>query len=426
MTAKFVPHSGLIRSDDVGQGIPLKQAEITQFIRTIDTEVFEKKDEVKKEVFKRKSLFDLAKISSDRDKLEDVSPVLKDSTEQVLTSDIEDAVVISSFENNGLVDNLEFDVDVDVDEKLSEDTITRPEAESLQQVSNPVETTFDSAAITEAYERGLAEGQRLAEISVDEMMSHALGLLAKTTEAFVSQTEEATEVLAKSIEASVTSLASSRAGIAIDSFPEAFMRRIETLVERIQISTSKPIVKIHPADLSVLQTVFEQSKDLLDLILVEDFELKRGDIKVTLEGVRLTDMLPVIGDPKIYTEYVPIILSNNANIKDDIPSENDIVEEVLDREGNTPSLSVSDNTKKSKVDNTKKSKADNTKKSKADNTKKSNANIEDDNPSENDIVAEVLDHEGNTPSLSVSDNTKKSKADNTKKSKADNMKKSKV
>ena len=422
MTAKFVPHSGLIRSDDVGQGIPLKQAEITQFIRTIDTEVFEKKDEVKKEVFKRKSLFDLAKISSDRDKLEDVSPVLKDSTEQVLTSDIEDAVVISSFENNGLVDNLEFDVDVDVDvdEKLSEDTVlvTHPEAESLQQVSNPVETTFDSAAITEAYERGLAEGQRLAEISVDEMMSHALGLLAKTTEAFVSQTEEATEVLAKSIEASVTSLASSRAGIAIDSFPEAFMRRIETLVERIQISTSKPIVKIHPADLSVLQTVFEQSKDLLDLILVEDFELKRGDIKVTLEGVRLTDMLPVIGDPKIYTEYVPIILSNNANIKDDIPSENDIVEEVLDREGNTPSLSVSDNTKKSKVDNTKKSKADN--------TKKSNANIEDDNPSENDIVAEVLDHEGNTPSLSVSDDTKKSKADNTKKSKADNTKKSKV
>ena len=409
MTAKFVPHSGLIRSDDVGQGIPLKQAEITQFIRTIDTEVFEKKDEVKKEVFKRKSLFDLAKISSDRDKLEDVSPVLKDSTEQVLTSDIEDAVVISSFENNGLVDNLEFDVDVDVDEKLSEDTVTHPEAESLQQVSNPVETTFDSAAITEAYERGLAEGQRLAEISVDEMMSHALGLLAKTTEAFVSQTEEATEVLAKSIEASVTSLASSRAGIAIDSFPEAFMRRIETLVERIQISTSKPIVKIHPADLSVLQTVFEQSKDLLDLILVEDFELKRGDIKVTLEGVRLTDMLPVIGDPKIYTEYVPIILSNNANIKDDIPSENDIVAEVLDREGNTPSLSVSDNTKKSKVDNTKNSKADN--------TKKSNANIEDDNPSENDIVAEVLDHEGNTPSLSVSDDTKKSKADNTKKSK---------
>ena len=410
MTAKFVPHSGLIRSDDVGQGIPLKQAEITQFIRTIDTEVFEKKDEVKKEVFKRKSLFDLAKISSDRDKLEDVSPVLKDSTEQVLTSDIEDAVVISSFENNGLVDNLEFDVDVD--EKLSEDTVlvTHPEAESLQQVSNPVETTFDSAAITEAYERGLAEGQRLAEISVDEMMSHALGLLAKTTEAFVSQTEEATEVLAKSIEASVTSLASSRAGIAIDSFPEAFMRRIETLVERIQISTSKPIVKIHPADLSVLQTVFEQSKDLLDLILVEDFELKRGDIKVTLEGVRLTDMLPVIGDPKIYTEYVPIILSNNANIKDDIPSENDIVAEVLDREGNTPSLSVSDNTKKSKVDN----------------TKKSNANIEDDNPSENDIVAEVLDHEGNTPSLSVSDDTKKSKADNTKKSKADNTKKSKV
>ena len=418
MTAKFVPHSGLIRSDDVGQGIPLKQAEITQFIRTIDTEVFEKKDEVKKEVFKRKSLFDLAKISSDRDKLEDVSPVLKDSTEQVLTSDIEDAVVISSFENNGLVDNLEFDVDVD--EKLSEDTVlvNHPEAESLQQVSNPVETTFDSAAITEAYERGLAEGQRLAEISVDEMMSHALGLLAKTTEAFVSQTEEATEVLAKSIEASVTSLASSRAGIAIDSFPEAFMRRIETLVERIQISTSKPIVKIHPADLSVLQTVFEQSKDLLDLILVEDFELKRGDIKVTLEGVRLTDMLPVIGDPKIYTEYVPIILSNNANIKDDIPSENDIVAEVLDREGNTPSLSVSDNTKKSKVDNTKKSKADN--------TKKSNANIEDDNPSENDIVAEVLDHEGNTPSLSVSDDTKKSKADNTKKSKADNTKKSKV
>jgi hypothetical protein len=67
MSADFIPHGGLIRADDLEQGVPLKPSEITQFIRTIDAEVFEKKHAAAENTFQPKSLFDLAKAASERE-----------------------------------------------------------------------------------------------------------------------------------------------------------------------------------------------------------------------------------------------------------------------------------------------------------------------------------------------------------------------
>ena len=67
MSAEFIPHGGLIRADDLQQGVPLKPSEITQFIRTIDAEVFERKHAAAENTFQPKSLFDLAKAASERE-----------------------------------------------------------------------------------------------------------------------------------------------------------------------------------------------------------------------------------------------------------------------------------------------------------------------------------------------------------------------
>lgn len=115
------------------------------------------------------------------------------------------------------------------------------------------------------------------------MMSHALGLLDQVTQSFAVQVDGAIEELATSIEASVLSLASSRAGMAIDAVPEAFLQRIKTLANRIHSSATHPIVRLNPLDLLVLKPILEQSQDLLNLRLVSDVNLQRGDIDLSLE-----------------------------------------------------------------------------------------------------------------------------------------------
>jgi flagellar assembly protein FliH len=160
--------------------------------------------------------------------------------------------------------------------------VTAPEPESPEDKAT-------AAAVEEAYQRGFQDGQTSAETEVEQMMTHALGLLNQTTQSFAAQVDGAIDELATSIEASVLSLASSRAGLAIDACPEAFIQRIKTLADRIHTSATQPIVRLNPLDLFVLKPILEQSKDLLNLRLVSDANLQRGDIDLSLEGIRLTD-----------------------------------------------------------------------------------------------------------------------------------------
>jgi flagellar assembly protein FliH len=94
--------------------------------------------------------------------------------------------------------------------------------------------------------------------------------------------------------------------------PQAFWARIETLAERIQTSTSAPILKVHPSDLLVLKPCLEQSSKLLSLRLVADESLARGDIDLALEGIRLTDVMPRVEQAPTFVHYVPLILADDV------------------------------------------------------------------------------------------------------------------
>jgi flagellar assembly protein FliH len=359
MTAEFVPHSGLIRTDDVGQGVPLKQSEITQFIRTIDTEVFEKQKSKKEAVFEHKSLFDLAKEASKHEVLQ--YTVTDDEAQhgQEPPNDIDDAIIADGSLEGDLIDSEGAVVadpeGSDAEAAVQDDVLGAEQQNPIKDKMPPKPSdtsgeTLVTTAVEEAYQRGLAEGQKLAETEVEEMMSHALELLAQTTQAFVAQAEEATDELAASIEASVMSLASSRAGLAIDSMPEAFMQRIKTLADRVHNSTIKPIVKVHPTDLSVLKAMLEQSSDLLDLRLVGDEKLRRGDIDLTLEGVRLIDMLPGIDNSPVYIEYVPLVLSADVVIEQDLPEPEPEPEPAKDFISITEAVNADEDIHKSAID----------------------------------------------------------------------------
>ena len=337
MSADFIPHGGLIRADDLEQGVPLKPSEITQFIRTIDAEVFEKKHAAAENTFQPKSLFDLAKAASEREVAQVLDSEILPEPEPQIAQEPQDRSEKPGPSEANTTPPLEAttepqdDTELETKEDLTADLpspaspeVTAPEPE------NP-EDKATAAAVEEAYQRGFQDGQTSAETEVEQMMTHALGLLNQTTQSFAAQVDGAIDELAASIEASVLSLASSRAGLAIDACPEAFIQRIKTLADRIHTSATQPIVRLNPLDLFVLKPILEQSKDLLNLRLVSDANLQRGDIDLSLEGIRLTDVLPHVYRPTQEITYTPLTLADDAIVQQKPP------EDIADAEDAQPS-----------------------------------------------------------------------------------------
>ena len=355
MTQDFVPHEGLIRASDVAAGAPLKQSEITRFINTIDTEVYQRDEAAPRKPdapFKSKSLLDLAREASERIALQDAAreraqkeaedaaekaapeqppelatpgPAAKEETPSATdqaaakVSDQTEPQPLSGADAGKQDDS---PIEVATEPTTLQPDSLAPETELGAVDPEPTSPSMDASEsageqaadsqITEAFKAGVLEGQRQARDEVEAMMSHALGLLEQTVEAFQEQGQDASLALRDSISASVISLASSRAGMQIDQMPQAFGARIETLAERIQTSTSAPILKVHPSDLLVLKPCLEQSSKLLSLRLVADESLARGDIDLALEGIRLTDVMPRVEQAPTFVHYVPLTLADDV------------------------------------------------------------------------------------------------------------------
>ena len=315
MSAEFIPHGGLIRADDLQQGVPLKPSEITQFIRTIDAEVFERKHAAAENSFQPKSLFDLAKAASEREVAQVLDAEIRSQTEAESLREPLESLEAAGIDNPPPLEAKSEPQDSAGLEPTEDPAADLPTPEAVSSPAPEPEAPEDTAiteATEDAYQRGFLEGQKSAETEVEHMMSHALGLLTQVTHSFASQVDGAIEELATSIEASVLSLASSRAGTAIDTVPEAFLQRIKTLADRIHSSATHPIVRLNPLDLLVLKPILEQSQDLLNLRLVSDANLQRGDIDLSLEGIRLTDLLPRIDQPAQDITYTPLVLAADA------------------------------------------------------------------------------------------------------------------
>jgi flagellar assembly protein FliH len=357
MSAEFVPHSGFGQAKDLSEATPLKSSEIASFIKTMGNEGYRKDETAPRKAeapFKPKSLLDLAREASERLRQEGAAAVAETAApntaapetsgpdaaaaevEPAYGDDLPPPIADQDHEHN---DDLPLEADAsgaahapaqegnsDAPEDIAHiDAGEEAQPEMPADPAGPgpaaAEQQTDDQALQDAYERGLAEGQAQARSEVEAMMAHALHLIETAAGAFSAQIDTAVEPLARSIEASVISLATARAGSQIDTLPKAFLRRIETLAERVQASVAAPVVQLHPMDLAVLRPMLEQSDKLLSLRLVANDRLQRGDIDMKLEGIRLTDMLPHVETPAQLVEYVPLVLAPDAmpqNIDDGV------------------------------------------------------------------------------------------------------------
>ena len=269
----------------------------------------------RKTTFQPKSLFDLAKAASEREVAQVLDAETRSQTEAESPREPLESLEAAEIDNPPPLEAKSEPQDSAGPEPTEDPAADLPTPEAASPPAPEPEAPEDmaiTAATEDAYQRGFLEGQKSAETEVEHMMSHALGLLTQVTQSFAAQVDGAIEELATSIEASVLSLASSRAGTAIDAVPEAFLQRIKTLADRIHSSATHPIVRLNPLDLLVLKPILEQSQDLLNLRLVSDANLQRGDIDLSLEGIRLTDLLPRVDQPAQDITYTPLVLAADA------------------------------------------------------------------------------------------------------------------
>ena len=137
----------------------------------------------------------------------------------------------------------------------------------------------------EAYAAGLAAARADA---MAELQAARDGFIA--AHAALSQTPARMESLIAEIEQSVLRLASERAGLAIDSTPLPFLRRIEQLASTISETVADISVMLNPLDLNAIAPHLQDSA-CQSFRFQADSSLQRGDAKLALPTVTLSDLL---------------------------------------------------------------------------------------------------------------------------------------
>jgi flagellar assembly protein FliH len=89
----------------------------------------------------------------------------------------------------------------------------------------------------------------------------------------------------------VKKLASVRAGAQIDEMPEAYLTKIEDLVDRIRNDLAQPRLRMNPDDIAAIKPYIATSETLGSIIISPDADLARGDIELSTDNLRYADRL---------------------------------------------------------------------------------------------------------------------------------------
>lgn len=143
-----------------------------------------------------------------------------------------------------------------------------------------------AAGVAEGHAAGLAEGRALA---LSEMETARAAFVA-ATKGLATAMPDLSDQIAGLIASAVRDLAAQRAGQAIDAMPEPFVARIAKLADRVAQGMRTVTLRLNPDDLQAI-TPHLSDTDLEGASLTPDPSLRRGDVEVRADGIRLADLL---------------------------------------------------------------------------------------------------------------------------------------
>ncbi|MFC7704897.1 FliH/SctL family protein [Plastorhodobacter daqingensis] len=144
-----------------------------------------------------------------------------------------------------------------------------------------------SAAWQEGYEAGAEAASRQAQAR----LGAATAALARAAEQAAALSEASIEALRKDVLRAVRRLAAMRAGATIDAQPEAFLARVEALVDRIGSAARQAELVLNADDLAAITPHLAEAPALRGVALVAAPGLLPGDIMLRAGGIVIEDLL---------------------------------------------------------------------------------------------------------------------------------------
>ncbi|WP_439138957.1 FliH/SctL family protein [Roseicyclus sp.] len=155
--------------------------------------------------------------------------------------------------------------------------------------------SIDPGTLEQVRAEAFSAGRAEAEAELRDGLSMATQVLEAVAQALSHPAADALAGLRADIAEAVLRLASERAGLEIDTMPDAFLERIEALADRIHAQASQPILRLHPDDLAAIEALIASSDSLASMRIVTSVELSRGDVDLVVDGLRLSDR--ILGQP---------------------------------------------------------------------------------------------------------------------------------
>ena len=140
--------------------------------------------------------------------------------------------------------------------------------------------------LAEGHAKGLEDGRAAALAELDSARTAFLSAVRALSHAAPDLSDQIAAMMA----VAVRDLAAQRAGQAIDSLPPAFIDRIARLADRVSQGMRSVTLRLNPDDLDAIAPHLAGT-DLDGAALAPDPALKRGDVEVRADGIRLVDVM---------------------------------------------------------------------------------------------------------------------------------------
>ena len=158
---------------------------------------------------------------------------------------------------------------------------------------NELTKAIENAAIRydEGYRAGVEAGKNEMKNALEQKFSEQQNTFDALITSLTKMSFAETKELEIDIQAAILSLASERAGVAIQDMPESFLTRIEHLMSRVGNSVDSPVIKLNRDDLIHITKAKEQSETLSKMRFIEEARFNHGDISINLAGIEIEDIL---------------------------------------------------------------------------------------------------------------------------------------
>ncbi len=146
-----------------------------------------------------------------------------------------------------------------------------------------------AAGIDEGRQAATAEITAAAKADAAAKLAAAINVFEDMATGLRSVSAVERGALDATIRAAILRLAADRAGLAIDSAPDAFFARIDKMVGAIEATMATAKIKINPDDLAAISPHLAQQA-IDKSAFIADPGLARGDVMVSVNGIEMRDI----------------------------------------------------------------------------------------------------------------------------------------